>query len=394
RVEFRSCPAFSKLADGIEEPVRHPSLEQSNTAIFFGNRLFLKGYRRLQLGSNPEVEVGRFLTEQSPLHHIAPVAGAIEFHSADGQTLTLAILQAYVENQGTAWNFAVDYLERYLAEQLAEPIPNSAEFQSDPHAYFLNLMGLLGRRTAELHRAFCKSTGDIAFEPEPITPEDLVAWSKQLHIEAVITLDNLKEHRDNLSVTLRVAVDRLLSLRSTLLERISPQVLEGISAAKMRYHGDYHLSQVLLVGNDFVITDFEGETDRSMEERRQKHSPLRDVAGMLRSFSYASSVAADHATTERPVDRHHLGPLVHTWEKRVSEVFLKNYHDTIQGCAVWPTDPGAAERLIDFFIIDKALYELRYEMDSRPDWLAIPLFSLLRTLQPQEGIEVLIGDNS
>jgi maltose alpha-D-glucosyltransferase/alpha-amylase len=115
---------------------------------------------------------------------------------------------------------------------------------------------------------------------------------------------------------------------------------------------------------------------------------------MLRSFSYASSVAADHATTERPVDRHHLGPLVHTWEKRVSEVFLKNYHDTIQGCAVWPTDPGAAERLIDFFIIDKALYELRYEMDSRPDWLAIPLFSLLRTFQPQEGIEVLIGDNS
>lgn len=394
RVEFRSFPAFGKLADGIEEPVRHPSLEQSNTAIFFGNRLFLKGYRRLQLGSNPEVEVGRFLTEQSPFHHIVPVAGAIEFHGADGQTLTLAILQAYVENQGTAWNFAVDYLERYLAEQLAEPIPNSAEFQSDPHAYFLNLMGLLGRRTAELHRAFCKSTGDIAFEPEPITPEDLVAWSKQLHIEAVITLDNLKEHRDNLSVTLRVAVDRLLSLRSTLLERISPQVLEGVSAAKMRYHGDYHLSQVLLVGNDFVITDFEGETGRSMEERRQKHSPLRDVAGMLRSFSYVSSVAADHATTERPVDRHHLGPLVHTWEKRVSEVFLKNYHDTIQGCAVWPTDPGAAERLIDFFIIDKALYELRYEMDSRPDWLAIPLFSLLRTFQPQEDIEVLIGDNS
>jgi len=394
RVEFRSCPAFGKLADGIKEPVRYPALEQSNTAIYFGNRLFLKGYRRLQIGANPEVEVGRFLTEQSPLQHIVPVAGAIEFHSASGQTLTLALLQAYVENQGTAWNFAVDYLERYLAQQLAEPSPNSAEFQSDPHDYFLTLMGVLGRRTAELHRAFSKSTGDVAFEPEPITPEDLTAWSERLHIEAVVTLDKLKDHRDNLPSTLRAAVERLLQLRSSLLERISPQVLVGISAAKMRYHGDYHLSQVLLVENDFVITDFEGETARPLEERRQKHSPLRDVASMLRSFSYASSVAADRATTERPVDRHHLGPLVYTWEKKVSEAFLKSYHDNIQGCGVWPTEPGAAERLIEFFIIDKALYELRYEMDSRPDWLAIPLFSLLRTFHQQGGTEVLTGDNS
>ena len=338
--------------------------------------------------------MGRFLTEQSPLQHIVPVAGAIEFHSASGQTLTLALLQAYVENQGTAWNFAVDYLERYLAQQLAEPSPNSAEFQSDPHDYFLTLMGVLGRRTAELHRAFSKSTGDVAFEPEPITPEDLTAWSERLHIEAVVTLDKLEDHRDNLPSMLQAAVERLLQLRSSLLERISPEVLVGISAAKMRYHGDYHLSQVLLVENDFVITDFEGETARPLEERRQKHSPLRDVAGMLRSFSYASSVAADRATTERPVDRHHLGPLVYTWEKKVSEAFLKSYHDNIQGCGVWPTDPGAAERLIEFFIIDKALYELRYEMDSRPDWLAIPLFSLLRTFHQQGGTEVLTGDNS
>ncbi len=393
RVEFRSCPAFGKIADGIEEPVRHPSLEQSNTAIFFGNRLFLKGYRRLQLGANPEVEVGRFLTEQAPIQHIAPVAGSIEFHSADGQTLTLALLQAYVENQGTAWNYAVDYLERYLDEQLAEPISNSAEIQSDPHGYFLTLMSVLGRRTAELHQAFCKSTGDLAFEPEPITSEDLVVWSERLHIEAVITFDILKDHRDNLPIKLQAAIDGLLQQRSSLFELISPRNLEGISAAKSRYHGDYHLSQLLLVENDFVITDFEGEPARSLEERRQKHSPLRDVAGMLRSFSYASSVAADRATTERPVDRHHLGPLVQTWEKRVSEIFLKSYCDTIEGYTVWPSDPGAAERLINFFIIEKALYELRYEMESRPDWLAIPLFSLLRILHKQGGTATLTGDS-
>jgi len=394
RVEFRSYPAFGKLADGIEEPVSHPSLEQSNTVICFGNRLFLKGYRRLQFGTSQEVEVGRFLTEQSSLQHIVPVAGSIEFHRSDGQTLTLVLLQAYVENQGTGWNFAVDYLDRYLAEQLSEPIHNSAEFQSDSHGYFLTLMGVLGRRTAELHRAFCKSTGDVAFEPEPITPDNLTAWSDQLHTEAVATLDKLEDHRDILPPLLRAAVDRLLSLRPSLLERISPRVLVGISAAKMRYHGDYHLGQVLLVENDFVITDFEGEPARPIEVRRQKHSPLRDVASMLRSFSYVSSVAANRATTVGPADRHHLGPLVNIWEKKVAETFLKSYQDAIQGCVVWPIDPGAAERLIDFFVIDKALYELRYEMDNRPDWLAIPLFSLLRMFHHQGDTEVLTGDNS
>ncbi len=385
RVEFRAGSVYDELAAGIDAPVRHPALEQSNTAVFFGNQLFLKGYRHLQLGTSLEVEVGRFLTEQSPFPHIVPVGGSVEFHRADGQTMTLALLQAYVQNQGMGWNFAVDYLERFLAGQLAESSPHAAEPTESPHGYFLVLMEVLGRRTAELHRAFCRSTGDAAFEPEPITPEDLATWSTQIHAEAVATLDALENSRDGLSGELHATCDRLLSLRPTLLDRISPRALAGISAAKMRYHGDYHLGQVLLVENDFIITDFEGEPARSLEERRQKHSPLRDVAGMLRSFSYVSAVAANRATSERPADRHRLGPLAQTWEKEVGEAFLKGYRDTIEGCPAWPSDAGAMEQLIEFFVIEKALYELRYEMDNRPDWLSIPLFSLLRTLDHQEG---------
>ena len=383
QVEFRAARMFGELADGIAAPVRHPALEQSNTAVYFGNRLFLKGYRRLQSGTNPEVEVGRFLTEQSPFKHIVPVAGAIEFRRANGQTMTLALLQAYVENQGTGWNFALDYLERFLTEQLAEPASPSVEPEESPHGYFTALMEVLGRRTAELHRAFCRPETDAAFEPEPITPDDLAAWSARLHAEAVATLDGLENHREKLSGELHEACDHLLSLRPVLLDRISPHALAGISAARMRYHGDYHLGQVLLVENDFIITDFEGEPARPLDERRQKHSPLRDVAGMLRSFSYVSTMATNRATTERPADRHRLGPLVQIWEQEASEAFLRGYRDTIRGCPSWPTDPGAAERMIEFFIIEKALYELRYEMDNRPDWLPIPLFSLLRTLDHQ-----------
>ncbi len=384
RLEFRASSVFGELAGGIEAPVRHPALEQSNTAVYFGDRLFLKGYRRLQTGTNPEVEVGRFLTERSPFSHIVPVAGAVEFRGPNGETLTLAILQAYMRNQGSAWNFAVDYLERFLAEQLTDSVPPAVEREERPHGFFLALMDVLGRRSAELHRAFCRSTGDPDFEPEPITPEDLAAWSAQLHDEAVATLNGLENRRDGLSLELRAAADHLLSLRPALLDRISPQVLAGISADKMRYHGDYHLGQVLVAENDFIITDFEGEPARPLDERRQKHSPLRDVAGMLRSFSYVSAVATNQATTERPADRHRLGPLVRTWEREAAETFLKAYRDAIQGCPACPADPGAMERLIEFFVIEKALYELRYEMDNRPDWLAIPLFSLLRILDPQE----------
>lgn len=383
-VEFRSCAVFSELAKGIEAPVRHPALEQSNTAVYFGNQLFLKGYRRLQVGANPEVEVGRFLTEESPFQHVVPVAGAIELKHANGQTMTLALLQSYVENQGAGWNFAVDYLDRFLAEQMADITSSAEQSTGSQHGYFLALMALLGRRSAELHQAFSRSTGNPAFEPEPITPADISAWSVQLQTEAVATLDKLENRRNELPTELRFASDQLLSLRPSVLDRISPAALSGIAAAKMRYHGDYHLGQVLLVDNDFIITDFEGEPARPLDDRRQKHSPLRDIAGMLRSFSYVAAVATNRATIERPADRHRLGPLVQTWEHETSEAFLKGYRDAIQGCSAWPEAPGAAERLIEFFIIDKALYELRYEMDNRPDWLSIPLFSLLRVLDHHE----------
>jgi maltose alpha-D-glucosyltransferase / alpha-amylase len=384
RVEFRSFSAFAQLAGGVEATVRHPALEQSNTAVYFGDQLFLKGYRRLQEGTNPEVEVGRFLTEVSPYPHIVPVAGVVELRRPNGQNTTLALLQAYVENQGAGWNFAVDYLESFLLDQLGQTKPRDIPENASVHGFFLTIIEVLGKRTAELHCAFSHETGDTAFDPEPITPEDIQSWSKQLQAEAIATLDKLEAQRDSLPAELHAATDRLLTLRPTLLDRISPQALDGINAYKMRYHGDYHLGQVLRVQNDFIITDFEGEPARPLAERRQKHSPLKDVAGMIRSFSYAAAVAVNRATAERPGDRSHLGPLVQQWEDEASNAFLNSYRETIKDCKVWPADPGQADRLIEFFIVDKAFYELRYEMDNRPEWLSIPLFSLLRKIDKKD----------
>ena len=380
KLVFSAFKAFGDLASGLLAPVRHPALEQSNTAVYFGDQMFLKGYRRLQTGSNPEVEVGCFLTEQSPFPHIVPVAGALEFLRADGQKQTLAILQAYVENQGSAWNFAVDYLERFLAEQLAEPSPQA----ESPHGYFLKFMDLLGQRTGELHRAFSRTTGNSAFDPEAITADDLLDWSARLRHEAVTTLDDLEKRHGTQPAELQAGTDRLLSLRKALLARIALSSVEGIAAAKMRYHGDYHLGQVLRVENDFVITDFEGEPGRSIGERREKHSPLRDVAGMLRSFSYVGAVAANHTTKERPGDRQRIGPLVQAWEQETTLAFLTGYRKAMGDGNILPAEPVAAERLIEFFVIEKALYELRYEMTNRPDWLSIPLFGLIRILDARE----------
>jgi len=380
RLEFRACPPFAALADGLAAPVRHPALDQSNTAVYFGNRLFLKGYRRVQPGTNPEVEVGRFLAETAGLAHIVPVAGSIELIDAQGAPCTLALLQPYVEHQNIGWSYALDYVDRFLADQLAMPEPQALAPDS-PHGFFLTLMDMLGRRTGELHLAFRHPTDDPAFAPEPITADDLAAWCAQARSLAVSALDALEEFRDAHAASddVRAGIGRLLARRQELLDHFAACRLAGCAGMKTRYHGNYHLGQVLLVQNDFVLTDFEGNPDRELAERRRKHSPLRDVAGMLRCFSYVAAVATNRATAERPADRHRLGPLVQRWETETTAAFLSGYRAAVATCPEL-ADARAADPLIDFFTLEKALDELRQEMAQRPDWVAVPLFSLLRRL--------------
>jgi maltose alpha-D-glucosyltransferase/alpha-amylase len=238
-------------------------------------------------------------------------------------------------------------------------------------------MKKLGQRTGELHAALARTTGDPAFDPEPITAEDVALWAAQVGRDVERTMAQLERARADLPDTARTEVDAVLSLRERLAARLAAPGVAPARGCKTRYHGDLHLGQVLLVAHDFVVVDFEGEPSRPLEERRAKHSALRDVAGMLRSFSYAAAVAIEHATAERPEDRARLAPHVETWRRDTTRAFLEAYFEAVRRCDACVSDPEAAQRLIDLFVLEKALYEVRYELDSRPDWVRIPCAGLI-----------------
>jgi maltose alpha-D-glucosyltransferase/alpha-amylase len=380
RLCFSATSAFPALqgAPFDRAVVRRPGSEGSNSAAIIDDGLFLKGYRRLREGANPEVEMGRFLTEASPFPSSVPLAGWLEQRRSDGTTTTLALLQRFCANQGDAWTHTVNHLERVL-QGFGRPLDEGAE--ADAHAPYLTLIETLGRRTAELHRALTRPGGGAAFTPEPITLEDLAAWRAKVEEEARMTLERLARDAPGLPDGQRAAAEALCSHREALLRRLSGLLPERVDAVKTRYHGDFHLGQVLVAENDVILIDFEGEPARPLAERRAKHSPLRDVAGMLRSFDYAAQVALAHVCADRPEDRPRLEPEVRQWEHRTAAVFLSSYRAAAVDCPSYPREESQAEALVRLFALEKAFYELRYELDNRPEWIDLPL----------RGLRMLLG---
>jgi maltose alpha-D-glucosyltransferase/alpha-amylase len=381
-LKFAPTAAFASLAgeDLDQLAVRRSTAGSSNTGIFLGERLFMKGYRRMQSGINPELEMGRFLTETSPFANIVPVAGTLEYIAPDGTPTALVMVQGYVINQGDAWAYTLDYLERTLEQIVLQSPEVSGVPEEDLHGLNLMMMKTLGQRTGELHVALSKQSGDPAFDPEPVSTEDMTSWNKQIREEAGQSLDKLERSRNLLPEGQRVAADRLLAARRQILDRIAALEPQGLQVAKTRFHGDYHLGQVLVAEDDFVIIDFEGEPARSLEERRSKHSPLKDVAGMLRSFNYAAYATLFKMVDEKIADFEHLEPLAREWERQAAEAFMSGYEEAVAGCASYPRNHAHARNLIDLFAIEKAFYELRYELDNRPGWIGVPLGGLLELL--------------
>ncbi len=379
RLAFSSTARFAALADGLDEPSRTPPLEQSNTAVFFGSRLFLKGYRRLRPGVNPELELGRFLTEVSPFRNIAPVLGAVEyFEPGAAEPATLAILQQFVQNQGDLWSLACQHLARALHLPAANDSASAPDATGESAAagFHLGRMGLLGRRIAEMHRALCVTTGDARFDPEPVTHDDFAQWKVAIERELDATLAAVESIVPNLAEGARAEVEPVLSARERIRDRIRAATASLDGLVKTRYHGDLHLGQILVAKDDFIIVDFEGEPGRSIEERRAKSSVLRDIAGMLRSFSYAAHAAL--LRREPGADASGAGAAtLSQWERDASHYFLEGYTRAAQGVASVPADPASLRALLDLFVLEKALYELRYEIANRPDWVAIPARGLL-----------------
>jgi maltose alpha-D-glucosyltransferase/alpha-amylase len=401
----RASSAFS--ATQLKQPIqsRVGSAEQSNTSILYGKELILKLFRRLQPGENPDVEIGRFLTEVAHFPRIAPFLGEIEIIPANGPKTTVAMLQGLVANEGDGWQWFLDELTGYFATVAPLPAPpespapsflNERELlrEAIEHAGpSLEAAALLGRRTAEMHLALATPTSDPAFAAEPLTAADLTNDARRIDAQITSTLEALKTKLSTLKDLTADDAGLLLSRRINLFARAHAITGSTPAGQRIRIHGDYHLGQTLRTAaspngdtGDFVLLDFEGEPARTLAERRQKQSPLKDVAGMLRSFSYvAYSALNQHVATNqtanqesaRPADSQFLPAWAILWQNSASAEFLRTYRETIAANPAILPSPQQSQSLLGAYLLEKALYELLYELNNRPDWLRIPLAGIL-----------------
>jgi maltose alpha-D-glucosyltransferase / alpha-amylase len=368
--------------------------------VRFGDRFLMKVLRRLESGESPDVEIGRYLAGR--VAHVPELVGTIDrVGRGDGPTSTVAILQRFVPNEGDAWVHTLDELERFAERVLTDPphggvpdlrrtplslaedpIPESAHELVGP---YLDVAHLLGIRTAELHVALAEGT-DKAFAPEPFTT--LYQRSLYQSMRNALRRGLQAARKAASSLDDRGARERVAALarrEDEILDRLRTLSTTRIEATRTRTHGDYHLGQVLWTGRDLVIIDFEGEPARPLGERRLKRSPLRDVAGMLRSFQYAShsalgfQVERGAVTPDRDAYQELRGWLA-AWNRWVSAAFLRGYLTTADGHAFGPDDRHHTAILLDAFLLEKAIYELGYEMNNRPEWVDIPLTGIAEVL--------------
>jgi maltose alpha-D-glucosyltransferase/alpha-amylase len=388
-IRCRKTPLFDQIELPERLAARRIAAEQSNSSIIFDDYGMLKIYRRLQPGPHPEIEMSRFLVEQAGFANTPPLLAFMELdlNGKDGsETHALGVLFGFVRNQGDGWTQALDYLTRYLDDALSTG--TRASDLPDPDVFFLSLARQLGIRTAEMHRALAEGgRDDPDFAPEPITAEDIGQWRRELEAAAADMLAKLERQRAILPASAQELVERLTADRDRLFHQIRTLIPHEAEAQKTRYHGDFHLGQVLAVKNDFFIIDFEGEPARPLADRRRKSSPLRDVAGMIRSFDYASFTAVRQLAEARPAAEQRMLELAEAWRHRAVDGFRAAYRKAMRGCAAYPISKIQARRMVAFFTLEKAIYEVSYELANRPGWVDIPLRGVLGILTRMEGVE-------
>jgi len=368
------------LQEADEKNIKKLGAEQSNSSILIAKKMILKAYRKLERGVQPELEMGRYLTDVAGYHNTPPLLGSIEQFDSDGQPTALAVIQGFVPNQGDGWSFTLSHLKHFFGEILE----GSADDLGN-HSY-VALMERLGIRIGELQQAFAIESGDSAFQPEPITEADVETRKQEIHSEAETTFGLLANSENMLPPEQQSRVHALLDQRHHILRLISSFKLEpGSTIMKTRFHGDFHLGQVLVAGDDFYIIDFEGEPARPFAQRRAKQSPLKDVAGMLRSLNYAAwSALFESAAGETDKVARLEKPAI-DWARSSSAALMRGYRKTARGCASYPADPEMFRQLLDLLILEKALYEIRYEIANRPSWLRIPVEGIISLLEQPEN---------
>ncbi len=394
--ELFASPSSAYRSNGPSDDLRAKLVasEQSNSSVIYEDRYILKLFRQAGEGINPELEIGTFLSERARFTHVPALAGSMLYRGYNGGVRTLGILQSFVANDGNAWEYTLkelaDYFERASEDKLAGAPAKSAVASADSKEQlgsYPEAADLLGKRTAELHLALASDPNDPEFAPEPFSEpfRDIFRRSALEQCERVFK--TLRAQADSLPSNAVESARQVRDLRSAIEDRLQGFCAGPDGGARIRIHGDYHLGQVLHTGGDFVIIDFEGEPARPLAERRGKQSPLQDVAGMLRSFHYAAIKGMRDwlAESATPADvpgsslatREELLPRAMLWRAAVSQRFLQSYLSDAAPGRFLPGSAEAIRSLLDAYLLSKAVYELGYELNNRPDWVIIPLTGIL-----------------
>jgi maltose alpha-D-glucosyltransferase/alpha-amylase len=401
---FRLAPedALATLAPEPPRSARRLGVEQSSTTVVFDNRVLLKLYRRPERGPSPELELAAFLTREAAFPGTPRLAGAILYEVPGEPPATVALLQEFVTSQGDAWRGALDRLAEYYAAVAEGPghDPPDPVFARALATADAREAGRLGAFTGRLHAALAGAS-EASLAPEPVGAADVGAWHEAMRAEVGGALRAIEGALPTFTGRAMEAARRVLADAPRLLAELDAvDALAGAGITKIRVHGDYHLGQLLRTTEGFTVLDFEGEPARPLAERRAKQCALKDVAGMLRSFSYAAQAALTAAVEGRPGDARaaeRLRPWAQSWEEQVRAAFVEGYlAETVgRGAPFLPRDREMLDRALRAFEVEKAAYEVRYELQHRPAWLHIPLAALEREvlgapavagrLQPGEG---------
>ena len=374
-LRFEPSPLLADEPPVDLSAIRRMGAEQSNSSINLDDRMALKIYRRLQPGANPEVEIGRFLTDVAHFKNAPPTLGVVEHVDPSGRVTAVAVLQRFVRNQGDAWTWTLNVLMRIMDAMAFSPTQSFADANEGFEAYTPH-MRRLGHRTAEMHKALATPTDDPAFSAEALTLADVEEAARDAKALADKAFSRLEALGDGASENAHELAARLIERKRECYDLITSCAVEPVGAIKTRIHGDYHLGQVLVVKDDVVIIDFEGEPARTLEERRMKGTPLRDVAGMLRSFAYAVATARRRIAERLPEISSRLNKELIEF----SQIFVDAYMESAKDSPIWIDDEATQRRLLVMHTLSKAFYEIDYEAGNRPDWIDIPIEGVLTIL--------------
>jgi maltose alpha-D-glucosyltransferase/alpha-amylase len=392
------CSLLSVLAPDTNLFPRATAADQSNSGIAYGDQFLLKLFRAIEEGPSSEYELARFFAAKAPdFRGVARLAGVLEYRTQAGEPRTLGTLFDFIPNQGDAWELTMGSIDRYFDQLLADEQRRSEtpaifagtlleRSQSAPPPQirdwvgsYMDLARLLGTRTAELHLILASESRDPLFAPEPydIMHQQSIYGSASAH--AARTFDLLRGQLPVLPPETRAMAETALAREGELDHMSAAITKRRIDVVRTRIHGDYHLGQVLWTGDDFKIIDFEGEPGRPLSQRRFKRNALRDVAGMIRSLRYASAAGVRDGR-HRAEDAQRLEPWARAWSSWMSAAFLGGYLERAQGSRLVPRNDADLTLLLEFFLLEKCIYEIRYEINNRPQWVDIPLRGLLELL--------------